>query len=197
MTLIAEVFRKLRTPQNMVRSISKRSRSKRSFGKQHGKWAKTLLKFECQYFYHIYSSLGTRLTCKTSRWVICKISKLFPNTQSADGKYSLPNIDNLTQHIHMQLSKKPKTFSGFFFRYLKSSLNFAHFQNEMTVIAGVFRNYGLHKTWLYQFLKGLVSRDPSESNRVNGSNFCWNLNGSTFTIFIDHCERRWLAKSPC
>ena len=126
MTLIAEVFRKLRTPKNMVRSISKRSRSKRSFGKQHGKWAKTLLKFEWQHFYHIHSSLQRRLTCKTSLLGIWKIWKLFPNTQSADGKYSLPNWDNLTQHIQMQLSKKPKTFSAFFFRFLKSSLNFAH-----------------------------------------------------------------------
>ena len=130
MTLIAQVFRKLRTPKNMVRSISKRPRSKKSFRKQHGKWAKTLLKFEWQYFYHIYSSLERRLTCKTSRWVICKIWKLFPNTRSADCKYSLPNWDNLTQHIHMQLSKKPKTFSGFFFRFFKSSLNFEHFRKK-------------------------------------------------------------------
>ena len=72
----------------------------------------------------------------------------------------------------MQLSKKPKTFSGFFFRFLKTSLNFAHLQKEMTVIAAGFRNYGLHKTWLYQFLKGLVSREPSESNRVTGPKLC-------------------------
>ena len=46
MTLIAEVFPKLRTPKNMVRSMSKESRFKGSFGKQHGKGAQTLLKFE-------------------------------------------------------------------------------------------------------------------------------------------------------
>ena len=43
--------------------------------------------------------------------VICKISTLFPNTLSADGKYSLLNRDNLTQPIQMQLSRKQKTFS--------------------------------------------------------------------------------------
>ena len=37
MTLIAEVFPKLRTPKNMVTSMSKKSRFKGSFGKQHGK----------------------------------------------------------------------------------------------------------------------------------------------------------------
>ena len=56
--------------------------------------------------------------------VICKISRLFPNTLSADGKYSLLNRDNLTQPIQMQLSQKQKTFSEFFFAFLKYVLNF-------------------------------------------------------------------------
>ena len=54
MTLIAEVFRTLRTPKNLVRSLSKKSPFKGSFGKQHGKRAQTLLKFAWQNFYHIY-----------------------------------------------------------------------------------------------------------------------------------------------
>ena len=53
MTLIAWIFPKLRTSKNMVRSVSKRSRFSRSFGNQHGKRAKTLLKFEWQHLYHI------------------------------------------------------------------------------------------------------------------------------------------------
>ena len=32
---------------------------------------------------------------------------------------------------------------------------------------------------------------------VNGQKHCRNLNGSTFTIFVDHCEGGGLAKSPC
>ena len=62
--------------------------------------------------------------------VTCKISRLFPNTLSADGKYSLLNRDNLTQPIQMQLSRKQKTFSEFFAAFLKSSLNFEHFQQK-------------------------------------------------------------------
>ena len=127
MTLIAEVFPKLRTPKNMVRSISKRSRFEGSFGKQHGKRAKTLLKFERQHIYHIYWSLWRQLTCKKSLLVTCKISKLSPNKLSADGKYSLLKRENLTQPIQMQLSQKQKTFSEFFSKFLRSSLNFEHF----------------------------------------------------------------------
>ena len=62
--------------------------------------------------------------------VICKISRLFPNTLSADGKYSVLNRDNLTQPIQMQLSQKQKTFYEYFCAFLKSSLNLEHFQKK-------------------------------------------------------------------
>ena len=65
-----------------------------------------------------------------SLFVICKISRLFPNNLSADGKYSLLNRDNLTQRIQMQLSQKNETFFRFFSAFSKSSLNFEHFQKK-------------------------------------------------------------------
>ena len=114
MTLIVEVFPKLRTPKNMVTSMSKKSRFKGSFGKQHGKRAQTLLKFAWQHLYHIYWSLWRQLTCKKSLLVICKISRLFPNTLNADGKYSLFNRGNLAQRKQKQKTKV-KNFCWFFF----------------------------------------------------------------------------------
>ena len=127
MNLIADVFPKLRTQKNLVRSMPKKSRFKISFKKQHGKCAQTLLKCQGQLLYHIYWSLWRQLSYKKSLLVICKISRLFINTLSADGKYSLFNRDNLTQPIQMQLSRKEKTFSDFFSSFLKSGLNFEHF----------------------------------------------------------------------
>ena len=59
-----------------------------------------------------------------------KISKLFPNTLSAAGKYSLFDRDNLMERIQMLLSRKQKTFSEFFSSFLKSSLNLEHFQKK-------------------------------------------------------------------
>ena len=38
----------------------------------------------------------------------------------------------------MELSKKQKTFSQFFFSFLKSSLNLEHFENKITLIPAVF-----------------------------------------------------------
>ena len=53
------------------------------------------------------------------------------NTLSADGKYSLLSIDNLTQPIQMDLSQKQEIFSRFFFfAFFQSSLNFEHFQKK-------------------------------------------------------------------
>ena len=45
-------------------------------------------------------------------------------------KCSLPNRDNLMQPIHMQLSEKLKTFSGFFNVFWKSRLSFEYFQKK-------------------------------------------------------------------
>ena len=49
---------------------------------------------------------------------------------SAVDKCSVPNRDNLMQPIHMQLSEKVKTFSGFFNVFSKSRLSFEYFQKK-------------------------------------------------------------------
>ena len=46
---------------------------------------------------------------------------------TAVDKCFLPNRDNLTQPIHMQLSQKLKTFSWFFNVFSESSLSFEYF----------------------------------------------------------------------
>ena len=53
MTLIADLFPKLRTPKNVVRYISKKSRFKGPFDGQHGKLVQTLLRSDPQHCYHI------------------------------------------------------------------------------------------------------------------------------------------------
>ena len=53
MTLIADLFPKLRTPENVVRYMSKKSRFKGPFDRQHGKRVQTLLQSERQHGYHL------------------------------------------------------------------------------------------------------------------------------------------------
>ena len=70
--------------------------------------------------------------------VLCKILGLFLNTMTDDYKYSLLYGDNLTQPIQILLSQKQKTFSEFFSAFLKSTLDFEHFQKKINLIADVF-----------------------------------------------------------
>ena len=58
--------------------------------------------------------------------VLCEILRLFVNTLTDDGKYSLLYRGNLTQPIQILSSKKQKTFSQFFSAFLKSTLSLQH-----------------------------------------------------------------------
>ena len=62
--------------------------------------------------------------------VLCKIFRLFLNTLIDDDKYSLLNRGNFRQPIKILLYQKQKTFSEFFYSFLKSSFNFEHFQEK-------------------------------------------------------------------
>ena len=53
MTLIADLFPKLRSPKNVVRYMSKKSRFKGPFDRQHGKGVQTMLRSEREHRYHI------------------------------------------------------------------------------------------------------------------------------------------------
>ena len=70
--------------------------------------------------------------------LLCKISGLFLKTLTDDDKYSLLYGDNLTQPIQILLSQKQKTFSRFLSPFLKSTLNFEHFQKKINLIAELF-----------------------------------------------------------
>ena len=53
MTLLANLFPKLRTPEKGARYMSKKSRFKGPFDKQHGKRIQTLLRPEQRHRHHI------------------------------------------------------------------------------------------------------------------------------------------------
>ena len=53
MTLIADLFPKLRTPKNVVTYMSKNSRFEVPFDRQHGKRVEKFLRSEPQHRYHI------------------------------------------------------------------------------------------------------------------------------------------------
>ena len=59
-----------------------------------------------------------------------QILGLLVNTLAADDRYPVLNKENLTIPIQMQLSQKKKLFLKFFPRFLKSRLNFEHFEKK-------------------------------------------------------------------
>ena len=59
---------------------------------------------------------------------VCKILGLFVNTMTAYEKNSLLNIEILKKPVEMQSSSKPEIFSDLFSSFLKSRLNFEHFE---------------------------------------------------------------------
>ena len=130
MTVIAYLFVRLRPAKNVVRYMCKKSRFRLPFQKEHGKTVSSLLKSERQHLWHNYCSRGTQFRCKNSLLGIRQRLRLFVYTMAAVDKCSLPNRDNLMQPIHMQLSRKLKTFSGFFNVFWKSRLTFEHFQKK-------------------------------------------------------------------
>ena len=83
------------------------------------------------------------MSTKKSRLLIYKISGLFVNTLTADGKSSFFNRNTLTQPIQMKLSMKKKCskkknvdFSKFF----HSRLIFENFLKKVNLIAYVLTN---------------------------------------------------------
>ena len=63
--------------------------------------------------------------------VLCKFLTLLVKTLTDDEKYSLLYRENLTQPIQKLLSHRQKTFSQFFSKFLKSTLNFESFQKKV------------------------------------------------------------------
>ena len=58
-----------------------------------------------------------------------------------------------------------------------------------------FPKYRLRKTWFDKCLRNRLSEDPYAENMGNWSKQCSNLNDSSFTKFINHCQRSSIGKS--
>ena len=110
--------------------MSKKSRFRWPFHKQHGKRVQTHLQSGRQHLYHIYWSFWTQLSWKKFLLVLCKILTLFVNTLIANDKYSLLNRDNFSQPIQILVSQREKTFSILFSTFLKSSFKFERLEKK-------------------------------------------------------------------
>ena len=126
--------------------MSKKSRFRRPFHKQHGKRTEALFKSASVHLYPIDWSLKSQLNLKSSLLLTCQISGELVKTLTADEKYPLLKRDNLMVPIQMQLFKKEKTFSLYFAAFLKSRWNFEYFEEKYVLIDFVILNLRSLKT---------------------------------------------------
>ena len=97
--------------------------------------------------------------------------------------------------IQMQLSQKQNTTFQSVSAFLKSILTFVHFQTKDQCHSWCFSEItGSENRAKNKPLKSPLSEEPLLTNILKVTKHCWNLNGTTFTIFIDHCEGNWLRK---
>ena len=179
----------------MARCMSKKSRFRKPFNKQHDKRTQTLLKSSPLQLFQIYWSLSKHLSRKNSLLLTCQTLEPLVNTLAADDKYPVLNRDNLRTSIQILLSQKQTTFPENFAAFLKSTKILNILRKKMILRDFVFLKLRTPKTWLGKCLKSPVSEDPSTSNMVKMPKHCWNLPHSTFIIFVHHCEGNWVVKS--
>ena len=127
---MGDIFPKLATVQGSVTPLTIQRFLKTFFDSQHVKRIQTLVKSSWEHFCHIFSALWGEVISKISPWLKFEIIGSFFITWTADYKYPVPDCENLPFPIHIQLSSKKKTFSGFFIPFMESPSNFEHFQKK-------------------------------------------------------------------
>ena len=166
--------------------MSKKSRLRGLFDKQHGKRAQGLLKSASQTLFEIHWRLRIQLSWQKSLLLTCKILGLLVNTFAADERYPVLRRKNLSIAIQMQLSQKQKRLSQFPAAFFKSRLNSKHFTQKDDPHTFSFSRFWTPKMESDKCLKSPVSEDASWSNMINLRKHCRNLNHSTFIIIIRH-----------
>ena len=106
---------------------------------------------------------------------------LFVKTLNADLKYYLLITENLKKPIQMQLCQKQRFSAQFVAVFLKSRLNFEHFQTKMTIIADVFPNLPTPKNVVEKCPQSPVSEGFLRSSNLRGTKHCWYLDNVTYT----------------
>ena len=119
MTLIANVFRKLRTARDVVRQMSKKALFRTIFDSQDVKGTQAPVKSAWQHFYHIFSSLWGILSWRLSFLVIYELLGLLINRLTGDDNYSFFISENLPQPHSNAIISINKTFFSIFWDFLE------------------------------------------------------------------------------
>ena len=126
--------------------MSKKSRFRESFDKQHGKRAPALLKSASLDLYDISWSVLSQLSWKTSLLLTYQILGLLVNTLAADEKYPVLITDKLTRPYQMELYQKQKNFLIFLLYFWNLDEIFNTLTKEMIFIDFVISKLRTRRT---------------------------------------------------
>ena len=179
--------------QTFCRPLYKKRRFRTSFGSQRVNGCQALVKSAWDHFYHILWLLWREMTWKiTPLWKL-EILGVFVNILVADDKYPNRDCENLKFYKCNYLENK--IFFLNFFSIYGIFIKFSTLsKKKMIVIANVFLKLETVKTWLNHSLESAVWEPPSTVSVLMGDKHLWNLDESTFIIFFDHSEGKWLEK---
>ena len=121
---------KLLFRKQVATETSRRSCFRTLFGNQRVNGFQTPLKVATRHSYHFLSWISGKFSWEKTALLWLKILRLIVNTLTADDKYSCRNLQNFLQQLQTLLSKKRKTFSGFFIAFLKCAWNLEHFEKK-------------------------------------------------------------------
>ena len=110
--------------------MPKSSFFRRNFRNQRVHGSQTLTKSARQHFYPKFLLIQDKLSDETSLLVRSEILRLFGKTVTDDHMYYRHNWHQFRQQIQTPLSPKVKIVSQIFFAFLKSTENFAYFQEK-------------------------------------------------------------------
>ena len=161
--------------------MSRKSRFRRSFDKQHGKRFKSLSKSAPEHFYHIYGSMWRQLSWKQLFWVIWKILGLFFNTLTAGDNCSLLNRDNFNAiNSDAIIEETKKCFWSFlciFWIQIKVRTFWKRWWPSQPIYYG---NYRLRKTSLEKMCKKSRFRRPFDKRHCKRTQTLFNYEGQHF-----------------
>ena len=129
-SILASLFPKLLTLQDVSTYTSKRSCFWTPFANERVNGFQTLLKSARHHYYPLFWSIQGKLIWKKSPSVWYEILRLFVNALTANDKYSGSNMQNLTWQLQTPLSQKQKSLSWFFIAFLKYAWNLEHFWKQ-------------------------------------------------------------------
>ena len=183
MIVIANVFLKLETVKNLVRTLFKRRRLKARCDSQHVKASQRLVKSAWEQIYQVFPSFLGKLIWKMSPLVIGEILGVSVNTLTGDGKYPV-QVSCSIYHSQFKCNyiKNENYVLNFLFHFwnLHQILNFlSHFWNlhqilkvfkeKIIVIADVFSKLQTVKNLVRTLSKRRRLRARFDSQDVKAS----------------------------